>query len=53
MGGYTDIVIMLLERNVDINIYDWVSAAGHRLLRGPRQRWERHKAPDGASQSSC
>nr|XP_025972410.1 DNA-binding protein RFXANK isoform X2 [Dromaius novaehollandiae] len=23
MGGYTDIVIMLLERNVDINIYDW------------------------------
>ncbi|XP_009578546.1 PREDICTED: DNA-binding protein RFXANK, partial [Fulmarus glacialis] len=22
-GGYTDIVIMLLERNVDINIYDW------------------------------
>lgn len=27
MGGYTDIVIMLLERNADINIYDWVSAA--------------------------
>lgn len=25
MGGYTDIVVMLLERNVDINIYDWVS----------------------------
>uniref|UniRef100_A0A8C2TJ01 Regulatory factor X associated ankyrin containing protein n=1 Tax=Coturnix japonica TaxID=93934 RepID=A0A8C2TJ01_COTJA len=25
MGGYTDIVIMLLERNVDINIYDWVT----------------------------
>lgn len=25
MGGYTDIVTMLLERNVDINIYDWVS----------------------------
>lgn len=24
-GGYTDIVIMLLERNVDINIYDWVT----------------------------
>ncbi|NXJ02174.1 RFXK protein, partial [Psophia crepitans] len=23
MGGYTDIVVMLLERNVDINIYDW------------------------------
>ncbi|NXW85341.1 RFXK protein, partial [Alopecoenas beccarii] len=23
MGGYTDIVTMLLERNVDINIYDW------------------------------
>ncbi|XP_051495478.1 DNA-binding protein RFXANK [Apus apus] len=23
MGGYTDIVLMLLERNVDINIYDW------------------------------
>ncbi|NWZ25895.1 RFXK protein, partial [Asarcornis scutulata] len=23
MGGYTDIVIMLLERNADINIYDW------------------------------
>ncbi|NXI35314.1 RFXK protein, partial [Galbula dea] len=23
MGGYTDIVILLLERNVDINIYDW------------------------------
>ncbi|XP_064325418.1 DNA-binding protein RFXANK isoform X2 [Phalacrocorax carbo] len=23
MGGYTDIVIMLLERNVDINTYDW------------------------------
>ncbi|NXT54240.1 RFXK protein, partial [Pluvianellus socialis] len=23
MGGYTDIVIMLLERDVDINIYDW------------------------------
>uniref|UniRef100_A0A8C8RY63 Regulatory factor X associated ankyrin containing protein n=1 Tax=Pelusios castaneus TaxID=367368 RepID=A0A8C8RY63_9SAUR len=22
-GGYTDIVIMLLERDVDINIYDW------------------------------
>ncbi|KAG6922774.1 regulatory factor X associated ankyrin containing protein, partial [Chelydra serpentina] len=25
-GGYTDIVIMLLERDVDINIYDWVNA---------------------------
>ncbi|XP_055660795.1 DNA-binding protein RFXANK isoform X3 [Falco peregrinus] len=24
MGGYTDIVVMLLERNVDINIYDWM-----------------------------
>ncbi|KAM9515971.1 DNA-binding protein RFXANK isoform 1-T1 [Guaruba guarouba] len=23
MGGYTDIVTLLLERNVDINIYDW------------------------------
>ncbi|XP_008944340.1 PREDICTED: DNA-binding protein RFXANK-like, partial [Merops nubicus] len=23
MGGYTDIVLLLLERNVDINIYDW------------------------------
>ncbi|NXV80556.1 RFXK protein, partial [Atlantisia rogersi] len=23
MGGYTDIVTMLLERKVDINIYDW------------------------------
>ncbi|XP_056678355.1 DNA-binding protein RFXANK isoform X3 [Monodelphis domestica] len=22
-GGYTDIVVMLLERNVDINSYDW------------------------------
>lgn len=53
MGGYTDIVIMLLERNVDINIYDWVSAAGPRLLRGLCQRWERHQAPDGAPQSSC
>lgn len=53
MGGYTDIVIMLLERNVDINIYDWVSAAGCRLpLQGSRQRWERHLAPDGALQSS-
>ncbi|XP_030396247.1 DNA-binding protein RFXANK isoform X2 [Gopherus evgoodei] len=25
-GGYTDIVTMLLERDVDINIYDWVNA---------------------------
>lgn len=25
MGGYTDIVGLLLERDVDINIYDWVS----------------------------
>ena len=24
MGGYTDIVGLLLERDVDINIYDWV-----------------------------
>lgn len=24
MGGYTDIVRLLLERDVDINIYDWV-----------------------------
>lgn len=23
-GGYTDIVGLLLERDVDINIYDWV-----------------------------
>lgn len=23
-GGYTDIVVLLLERDVDINIYDWV-----------------------------
>lgn len=37
MGGYTDIVIMLLERNVDINIYDWVSAAECRLLWEPHQ----------------
>jgi len=37
MGGYTDIVIMLLERNVDINIYDWVSAAESRLLWEPHQ----------------
>lgn len=25
MGGYTDIVRLLLDRDVDINIYDWVS----------------------------
>lgn len=38
MGGYTDIVIMLLERNADINIYDWVSAAAAlRATRGPRR----------------
>lgn len=24
MGGYTDIVRLLLDRDVDINIYDWV-----------------------------
>lgn len=38
MGGYTDIVIMLLERNADINIYDWVSAAAAlRATPGPRR----------------
>lgn len=39
MGGYTDIVIMLLERNADINIYDWVSAAvpALRATPGPRR----------------
>lgn len=24
IGGYTDIVGLLFERDVDINIYDWV-----------------------------
>lgn len=38
MGGYTDIVIMLLERNADINIYDWVSAMPVlRATPGPRR----------------
>ena len=35
MGGYTDIVGLLLERDVDINIYDWVRH--HPLALGPLQ----------------
>lgn len=34
MGGYTDIVRLLLERDVDINIYDWVSTAAW-ICHGP------------------
>ncbi|XP_040597980.1 DNA-binding protein RFXANK isoform X7 [Mesocricetus auratus] len=32
MGGYTDIVRLLLERDVDINTYDWVRTGGTPLL---------------------
>lgn len=38
MGGYTDIVTMLLERNVDINIYDWVSRGLHKAPLKKQQR---------------
>lgn len=31
-GGYTDIVGLLLERDVDINIYDWVRCPPHPVL---------------------
>lgn len=34
-GGYTDIVGLLLERDVDINIYDWVRC--HPLALGTSQ----------------
>ena len=34
-GGYTDIVGLLLERDVDINIYDWVRC--HLLALGASQ----------------
>lgn len=34
-GGYTDIVGLLLERDVDINIYDWVRR--HLLALGASQ----------------
>ncbi|RMB89788.1 hypothetical protein DUI87_33803 [Hirundo rustica rustica] len=29
MGGYTDIVTLLLRRDVDINTYDWVRLMGY------------------------
>lgn len=39
-GGYTDIVVLLLEKDVDINSYDWVMLAPFRSRAGVQGVWD-------------